>query len=626
MADEILEVEARLKNFVSSEMGVIQKDMRSFANTAEKTTKRANTSADMYGKTIKKLGMMFAATFSVAMLKKWGEESIRLYKVQIEAEALLESALGRRSEELLKFASAMQEVTTFGDEQIIQSEALIANFIKEEDQIKKLMPAIMDLATAKKMNLSAAADLVTKSVASSTNAMTRYGIEIVGAAGSVERIDSAVQNLTKAFGGAARAIAQTDVGKLDQVKNLIGDVAEDFGERLVPAQYAWNKLLLTAITAANELMGVLFPEKNKPGEQIKEINEGLALEAESLKALTTLAKERGDQEIVWMDYTGSFRKESLKIAEAELRAINDQIAANDILMESKGKGPGGDDTQPPPTDDFEKFAATAEANIAGLEKQYGSLMTLQNELKDVTIEMAIFDVKRQKEREVQTQAAIDLEQSYADEYKRINNDLMEFEGDQIIGRQKMFEARVDMYFNLTSNMIKTMELFAKASKANARELKALRIAGAVMDGAAAAISAVRVVWSSAKNPYEGAAWTVATVAMIAAQTIAQVAIISQQNFARGGIVGGNSFSGDKITAGLNSGEMVLNREQQAQLFGVANGRVTNNTTSNRNINLYINGKQSMSGRDVDEMINQIGDVLIEADRRGRLDNWKAKAA
>lgn len=42
-------------------------------------------------------------------------------------------------------------------------------------------------------------------------------------------------------------------------------------------------------------------------------------------------------------------------------------------------------------------------------------------------------------------------------------------------------------------------------------------------------------------------------------------------FADGGIVGGNSFSGDKVPAFVNSGEMVLNTQQQAQLFNQANG-------------------------------------------------------
>ena len=42
-------------------------------------------------------------------------------------------------------------------------------------------------------------------------------------------------------------------------------------------------------------------------------------------------------------------------------------------------------------------------------------------------------------------------------------------------------------------------------------------------------------------------------------------------FTNGGIVGGTSFTGDKISANLNSGEMILNKSQQANLFAMANG-------------------------------------------------------
>lgn len=43
------------------------------------------------------------------------------------------------------------------------------------------------------------------------------------------------------------------------------------------------------------------------------------------------------------------------------------------------------------------------------------------------------------------------------------------------------------------------------------------------------------------------------------------AIVGEKH-ADGGIVGGNSYSGDRILTSLNSGEMVLNKDQQAQLF------------------------------------------------------------
>lgn len=47
-------------------------------------------------------------------------------------------------------------------------------------------------------------------------------------------------------------------------------------------------------------------------------------------------------------------------------------------------------------------------------------------------------------------------------------------------------------------------------------------------------------------------------------------ILSGEKYESGGIVGGTSFSGDKVVAHVNSGEMILNREQQTRLFDMAN--------------------------------------------------------
>lgn len=55
-------------------------------------------------------------------------------------------------------------------------------------------------------------------------------------------------------------------------------------------------------------------------------------------------------------------------------------------------------------------------------------------------------------------------------------------------------------------------------------------------------------------------------------TVQMVSLINTiSGFATGGIVGGNSTSGDKIPIRVNSGEMILNKAQQARLFALANG-------------------------------------------------------
>ena len=69
----------------------------------------------------------------------------------------------------------------------------------------------------------------------------------------------------------------------------------------------------------------------------------------------------------------------------------------------------------------------------------------------------------------------------------------------------------------------------------------------------------------------------------AVATAAQLARVNEiravPTFQNGGIVPGNNFSGDRVDARVNSGEMILNRRQQSQLFQMANGQggVTNAT-------------------------------------------------
>lgn len=59
----------------------------------------------------------------------------------------------------------------------------------------------------------------------------------------------------------------------------------------------------------------------------------------------------------------------------------------------------------------------------------------------------------------------------------------------------------------------------------------------------------------------------ATVGLVGAKKIKDVYAVDSK-FQDGGIVGGSSFVGDNIIARVNSGEMILNTEQQKKLFGM----------------------------------------------------------
>jgi len=145
------------------------------------------------------------------------------------AEKKLEAALGFTNQGLLDYASSLQRSSVFGDEAILTAQALLAAFIKDEDQLKLATKATLDLAAAKGMDLNAAADLIGKSIGSSTNALSRYGIEVEGAVGSTQRLETATSSIARLYGGQALQQSLTLSGAMQSLANTFGDFQEKIG-------------------------------------------------------------------------------------------------------------------------------------------------------------------------------------------------------------------------------------------------------------------------------------------------------------------------------------------------------------------------------------------------------------
>ena len=106
------------------------------------------------------------------------------------------------------------------------------------------------------------------------------------------------------------------------------------------------------------------------------------------------------------------------------------------------------------------------------------------------------------------------------------------------------------------------------------ELNAMLATKTVLEGAS----------SAAQTPVVGWITAIGAIASLIA------AVSSIPKFATGGIVGGSSLIGDNILVGVNSGEMILNKRQQANLFNLLDGKYTPNTATNQNVKFTISGK------------------------------------
>ena len=104
-------------------------------------------------------------------------------------------------------------------------------------------------------------------------------------------------------------------------------------------------------------------------------------------------------------------------------------------------------------------------------------------------------------------------------------------------------------------------------------ISALTAAEAVEAGVAATGKAV----STSKHWIEAIA-AVASLGAVVATAISAASKPNLQRFAEGGIVGGSSFTGDRVPAMVNSGEMILNKTQQARLLKIANGGAPGDNT------------------------------------------------
>lgn len=126
----------------------------------------------------------------------------------------------------------------------------------------------------------------------------------------------------------------------------------------------------------------------------------------------------------------------------------------------------------------------------------------------------------------------------------------------------------------SAEVIATTEEAATETAAIAPKAAALA-ANKALEQSYLALAAAELFAAHAEIPFAGVGIATGQIsAMFAAMAGAEASAAALGAFANGGIVGGGSYHGDKIlTTALNSGEMVLNKTQQSNLFRLLDGNV-----------------------------------------------------
>lgn len=224
-------------------------------------TKGATSAINSIQLKLKDVAAAVGAAFSVSAVVAFSKASVEAYDSSIKAETALLTALKGQvgvQQRLIDQAGELMRVTLYDDDEIVRAQSLVAAFVKEESQIKALIPLIQDFATAKDMDLASAADLVTKTLAGEMNALGRYGIQIEGAAGSTERFELIQQSLNDAFGGQAEAAAKVGTAAIQQLSNEYGNLQEVIGKLIISQQNqegSFTKILTSATRGVTNFLG-----------------------------------------------------------------------------------------------------------------------------------------------------------------------------------------------------------------------------------------------------------------------------------------------------------------------------------------------------------------------------------
>lgn len=515
-----------------------------------KGLKGAQTQTSAFAKSIKSLGGIIAGAFAVNSIINFGKQSAIAADQELKSQAKLLQALdGRKDiqEDLLKQASDLQKTTLYGDETTVEAQSRLATLGMESEQIKKLIPLIQDLATVKGMDLVSAAELVAKSVMTSTNALQRQGITIEGTAGSVERFNSLFDQLNEKVSGQAVIAAQTGIGAWQQLNNAFGDLQETIGKLLIESE-------------KGGIAGWLTENVNYWNYALNKV------------------QEDGNTFIAWWKWFWSSYEDDFYSAEQMRQNVKDW--ADD--MPSGGVGQQLDWTGAT-EEETKKILAAREAAAKKLEEQVEKQKQINNEVateieqqysKNTLLEQINEHLSIQAQKAEELAAAqneifsYDEEKEAAFEYIDVNDKVQKSNYDTSDSFRRLGDAVGDLALAWAGSNDKTI---ASLARMVAQMIPIITEYVAVMTGASIAAATAGAAEAGAST---GPAAPITTPIFLAELLAIVLGALATIDFATGGIVPGTSFHGDNVIIGANSGEMILNGGQQRNLFEMINAGIS----------------------------------------------------
>ena len=233
MADDTIEIDVKTnvdEKGLNSGLEKITKKIEKFGNSS-KMKSLANIGASLSG--IGTVAKGIAAGIKVA--KETIDELSQAYTKQASAEVALTQAaknnpylLSTSVTNLKQYASQLQSISTYGDEELLPLMAQLASSGRTEEEIMKIMSASVDVAASGAMGLESAVKNLNKTYGGLSGELGETIPQIKALTTEELKEGKAVEILASQYAGMAGEVSKT-TGTKQQLSNAIGDLKEEMG-------------------------------------------------------------------------------------------------------------------------------------------------------------------------------------------------------------------------------------------------------------------------------------------------------------------------------------------------------------------------------------------------------------
>lgn len=260
----------------------ISGDIKNYSKALEDVQDQTKDLNETLNSTALKAGVAFGAvTAGIITAVKGFKDSIRpateLQNI-LKNQGIFSSKL---VEEYGNIATELKKITGVDDELITSGQAVLQRFIGQTKITKELTEAVLNFAAATGVDTVTAFNLVGKTAGTSTNALSRYGIEIESSLTTQQKLEAFIANSNSKFRDQAKALNEVQ-GPLARISSEFGNVVENIGQKFAP--------VVDEVAGGLERIAVAAQQSDTSATIISAVGAGLFAVSGTAVGLSAVAK------------------------------------------------------------------------------------------------------------------------------------------------------------------------------------------------------------------------------------------------------------------------------------------------------------------------------------------------